>query len=168
VGASSIPELRDLERIAENLVLRFGGPPADIEAVAHASGIHLITLGDIDVAALLVVGAVANSWAVVLRQSDSYVRRRFSLAHETAHVALGLIGDERRYLGRVAARSSPDPTERKCDFFAACLLMPREWVNAAVKVLPPRRLPRLFEASELSVKIRLRELGHHAAAEQLK
>lgn len=155
-----------IEARAEALATKYcGGPPVDLDTVAHAVGILDIALADIDSAARLINAPIDGFWAAVIRQDDPFVRRRFSLAHEIAHLALGLVGDERRYRGEVAARDVQNATERACDYFAACLLMPRSWVVKRVpRATDAIELARVFDVSRKSMRIRLRELGFHELA----
>lgn len=158
---------RAVEAQAERLALAFGGPPSDLTGVAGTVGIIHHFVGDIDAAALLRVGPVRGVWGVTLRKGDSFVRRRFSLAHEIAHLALGIVGDEERYMGEVAARRTRTPEEATCDYFAACLLMPRPWMMAAATSIAPKHLARTFDVSTEALKVRLRELGLNAIAKEL-
>src|SRR6185295_12844766 len=97
---------REVERLAEVLGSKFGGPPADLPAIANAVGIIDVAYCDMNSAALLQVGPTFGTWGVLIRQLDARARQRFSLAHEIAHVALGVVGDEWRYMGEAAARGA--------------------------------------------------------------
>jgi predicted transcriptional regulator len=98
-------------------------------------------------------------WRIHLKASDVAVRQRFSLCHEFKHVlddpfisyaypSVGLV--------RSAVRA-----ERMCDYFAACLLMPRPWVKRAwgigVQQLPD--LADLFGVSTEAMARRLNDIG---------
>jgi Zn-dependent peptidase ImmA (M78 family) len=66
-------------------------------------------------------------WHITVRRNDSTMRRRFTLGHEFKHVldhpAIRVAyGDQRDERAQQRA-------ERMCDYFAACLLMPRAWVK---------------------------------------
>ena len=66
---------------------------------------------------------------------------------------------------RVHAHSQPDDrakrAERLCNYFAACLLMPRPWVKHDYYggLQRPRALARRYYVSEEAMDTRLRELG---------
>lgn len=151
--------------MAENLAGRFGGPPTDLEAIAGQVGIVDIAYCDIDGAALLQVGPIAGTWGVLIREWDGRARQRFSLAHEIAHIALGIVGDEWRYQGEAAARGKRSPAERLCDYYAAALLMPRAMVCQAAAGTPDmNELARKFEVSGQSMRIRLEHVGLYAVA----
>ena len=156
---------REVERLAEVLGSRFGGPPADLPAIANAVGIIDVAYCDINSAALLQVGPVWGTWGVLIRRMDARARQRFSLAHEIAHVALGIVGDEWRYFGDAAARGARTRAEKICDYYAAALLMPRSLVcKAATETPDVNELARKFDVSGESMRIRLEHVGLYALA----
>ena len=157
----------EVERLAEAIGTKFGGPPADLQAIAGNFGIIDVAYCDMNSAALLQVGPVSGTWGVLIRQYDAPTRQRFSLAHEIAHVALGIVGDEWRYMGEVAARGTRNPAERMCDYYAAALLMPRALVCRAAQETPDlMKLASRFGVSEQSMRIRLEHCGLNAVARQ--
>lgn len=98
-------------------------------------------------------------WLIGINQDDAPVRRRFTLAHEFKHV-LDHPFIDRAYPDR-RGRPSEDRAEAVCDFFAACLLMPRPWVKQAWVggIQDQRALAQLFGVSEAAMALRLRQLG---------
>lgn len=99
-------------------------------------------------------------WLIVVNRDESGTRRRFTLSHEFKHVldhpfikeiysALGSTEDEQHRI-----------TEQLCDYFAACLLMPRIWLKQAWTngIQSPAALAAKFNVSEAAMTIRLREL----------
>ncbi|MGA5426642.1 ImmA/IrrE family metallo-endopeptidase [Streptomyces koyangensis] len=99
-------------------------------------------------------------WLIVVNRDDSGTRRRFTLSHEFKHVldhpfikeiysGLGVTDKERHHI-----------TEQICDYFAACLLMPRNWLKRAWAsgIQSPAALAAKFHVSEAAMTIRLREL----------
>src|SRR5205823_3788110 len=77
-----------------------------------------------------------------LRVAEPQVRQRFSLAHELKHVL------DHRFVDviyqDVPGRDRAHWIEQVCDYFAACLLMPRPWVKRAF-ASGTQRLPRLAD-----------------------
>lgn len=64
---------------------------------------------------------VGNKLRILVRAGDSPLRQRFTIAHELGHVLLGF---------DPAGRRRSDEEERRCNRFAAALLMPaREFRN---------------------------------------
>jgi Zn-dependent peptidase ImmA (M78 family) len=98
-------------------------------------------------------------WLIGVNQDDAPVRRRFTLAHEFKHV-LDHPFIDRAYVDR-RGRPSEKRAEAICDYFAACLLMPRPWVKQAWVggIQDQRALAQLFGVSEAAMALRLRQLG---------
>lgn len=98
-------------------------------------------------------------WLIGVNQDDAPVRRRFTLAHEFKHVLDHPYIDS-LYLDR-RGRPSERRAEAVCDYFAACLLMPRPWIKQAYTggVQDQRALAQLFGVSEAAMALRLRHLG---------
>jgi hypothetical protein len=100
-----------------------------------------------------------SGWVVVLRSSEAEVRQRFSLAHELKHVL------DDPFIGRLYPRlgraSADERAERICDYFAACLLMPRSWLTrdwcGGLQNLA--RLAGRYRVSRRAMEVRLTELG---------
>ena len=98
-------------------------------------------------------------WLIVLNGAESVGRQRYSLAHEFKHVLdspfMKIIYPHSR--GTFTARR----IERDCDYFAACLLMPRAWLlgyssSDGLSVL--RQLARRFGVSQTAMYVRLKQL----------
>lgn len=103
--------------------------------------------------------ATAKVWRIRLRSQDAAVRQRFSLAHELKHIVdHPFIDHAYPTIGR---RHSRVRAETVCDYFAACLLMPRPWVKAAWTsgVQEIESLAELFGVSTQAMTYRLVDLG---------
>ncbi|MEV6871482.1 ImmA/IrrE family metallo-endopeptidase [Amycolatopsis sp. NPDC051128] len=100
-------------------------------------------------------------WLIVVNRDDSPTRRRFTLGHEFKHVLdhpyIKVIYSE---LGRTN-KERDEITERICNYFAACVLMPRNWVKRAWAsgIQGPAALAAKFKVSPEAMAIRLREIG---------
>lgn len=98
-------------------------------------------------------------WLIVISGSDSLGRQRFSLAHEFKHILdnpfISILYPELKH------RSHKERAEHVCDHFAACLLMPRPWVNSVWSsgMHDVRRLARLFNVSHEAMEVRLLQVG---------
>ncbi len=98
-------------------------------------------------------------WLIGVNQDDAPVRRRFTLAHEMKHVL------DHPFIDSLYPDRNGEPSEERaetiCDYFAACLLMPRPWVKQAYTggIQDQRALARLFGVSEAAMAVRLRQLG---------
>jgi Zn-dependent peptidase ImmA (M78 family) len=100
-------------------------------------------------------------WLIVVNRDDSPTRRRFTLSHEFKHVLdhlyikeiyseLGSTNEEQHRI-----------TEQICDYFAACFLMPRNWLKRAWAdgVQDQAALAAMFDVSEAAMAVRLRQIG---------
>ncbi len=101
-----------------------------------------------------------SGWVIVLRAEEAKVRQRFSLVHEFKHVLddpfIEWMYPTRGYF------SPEDRAERICDYFAACVLMPRMWVKrdwAGGGIQDIDRLARRYNVSRVAMAVRLSELG---------
>jgi Zn-dependent peptidase ImmA (M78 family) len=99
-----------------------------------------------------------TGWVIVLRAEETAARQRFSLAHEFKHV----IDDpfiEWLYPTR-GGYSPEDRAERICDYFAACLLMPKRWVirDWGSGIQDTDILARRYNVSRVAMAVRLTEL----------
>jgi Zn-dependent peptidase ImmA (M78 family) len=100
-------------------------------------------------------------WLIVVNRDDSPTRRRFTLSHEFKHVLdhpfVSVIYSE---LGENAA-DRDRATEQICDYFAGCLLMPRNWIKRAWAngVQDQAALAAMFDVSEAAMAVRLQQIG---------
>jgi hypothetical protein len=100
-----------------------------------------------------------SGWVIVLRAEEAKVRQRFSLIHEFKHI-LDDTYIEWMYPTR-NGYSPEDRAERICDYFAACVLMPRMWVKrdwAGGGIQDVARLARRYRVSQVAMAVRLSEL----------
>lgn len=100
-----------------------------------------------------------HHWRIVLNADEPRQRQRFSLAHEFKHVLDDPVIDRLyRHLSPVRRRQR---AERLCNYFAACLLMPRAWVKRDWYrgLQDPRELAGRYYVSLEAMRTRLSELG---------
>jgi len=100
-----------------------------------------------------------GTWVIGINRDDSRTRRRFTLAHEFKHILDHphidtIYSDER-------GQPNPKRAELMCDFFAACLLMPRPWVKRlwTQGTQDAATLATVFAVSPAAMDWRLQELG---------
>jgi Zn-dependent peptidase ImmA (M78 family) len=98
-------------------------------------------------------------WVIGVNRNDSQTRRRFTLAHEFKHIldhpfVDTIYSDEH---GQLQAKQA----ELMCDYFAACLLMPRPWVKRlwTQGVQEAAVLAATFNVSPAAMSVRLQQLG---------
>jgi len=103
-----------------------------------------------------------GTWLIRIDKNDVHGRRRFTLGHEFKHLI-----DDPMVRTIYADLGYGDPHERErqiealCQYFAACFLMPREWVTAAWLngIRDVYNLAALFQVSASAMHIRLKYLG---------
>jgi len=150
-----------LERQATRLLAlsETAGPPVPVEAIASAlPRVMVKRVPDLPSSGRAQWNGQA--WVLLVDAGEPKVRQRYSLAHELAHVVWHPL----------SARSLPDTTrtlaaeriEYACEYFAACLLMPRLWMKRAyydegIQDVPS--LSRLFGVSWVAMRVRLEQLG---------
>lgn len=100
---------------------------------------------------------------IVLSESDSNNRRRFSCAHELGHYAHRILndGDHYEYVDLRSELSSKGSNDEEifANQFAANLLMPESEVKKALKEVPAFLLAQHFGVSDDAINFRLRSLG---------
>ena len=102
----------------------------------------------------------SGRWTIAVNRSESPLRQRFSLAHEFKHV-LDHATIAHAYPATNTA-TSEEIAERVCDYFAACLLMPKAWVKSSYcyeGVQDIASLARRFAVSPAAMRYRLTQLG---------
>jgi Zn-dependent peptidase ImmA (M78 family) len=100
-------------------------------------------------------------WLIVVNRDDSPTRRRFTLGHEFKHVL------DHPYIKVIYSKlgsnnkEREEATERICDYFAACVLMPRNWLKRAWAsgIQDQAMLAAKFYVSEAAMAIRLQQVG---------
>lgn len=100
-----------------------------------------------------------SRWHVIVRATDRRQRQRFSLAHELKHV---LDDPSRDHLfSHLSPEEQAERSERLCNYFAACLWIPRPWVKhdwyGGMQSI--NELARRYYVSAEAMETRLSELG---------
>ena len=112
---------------------------------------------------------------ILIKENDSLVRKRFSVAHELGHLLLHLrsgtdeIITTEADLFRIGDTPSESWTperrrEYEANVFAAELLMPSELVRSYWEQIPPKErsidtMANIFQVSDAAMAIRLQDLG---------
>lgn len=98
-------------------------------------------------------------WVILINRYEAASRQRFSLAHEFKHVLDHL--DRSTIYGPADSRTAALRIERICDYFAACLLMPRTWVKTAFAsgLQDVVALAEHFQVSPQAMQVRLLQIG---------
>ena len=138
-------------------------PPVDVEALAHACGLHVITAQFEDALSGVLV-ALERGAVIGVNSRHSNRRQRFSIGHELGHFLLDHHDRFHIDLGPDTAYGTPPGydwrSERAANDFAAELLMPTRLIEEAFTELPsPSALAERFDVSELAMSYRLQNLG---------
>ena len=98
---------------------------------------------------------VEGIWVILTNADEPAVRRRFTIGHEIKHIL------DDANASHTPTDQSSWLTERICDYFAACLLMPRMWVKRAwtTTTQDEAELAKMFNVSIDAIRIRLRQTG---------
>lgn len=102
-------------------------------------------------------------WLIVVNRDSVPGRRRFTLAHEFKHVLDHPgIAVTYQHLGRGDTHKHDQQIELICNYFAACLLMPRTWLKRAWAngIQDEEALAGLFKVSIEAMHNRLIHLGY--------
>jgi Zn-dependent peptidase ImmA (M78 family) len=169
----------EIELLVATLLSRHGvqAPPVPVREIAISEGLRVIESsisGDVSGALLR-----SNGMSVIaVNESHHSNRQRFTIGHELAHHFLSHEG-EREHLDwqftvlRRDGKSSEatDAYEIEANFFAASLLMPKDFLRRDVAQLARfngeaelgegdiRSLARRYEVSQLAMSYRLVSLG---------
>jgi predicted transcriptional regulator len=153
----------EAQRIAELQANRFRAlldlsePTLPAEAISELPHIRVADEPDLPVS-----GSAHWSegrWIIALNAHEPRVRRRFSLAHEFAHI-LWHPAQAAMYADELTLPSALK-AERLADHFAACLLMPKRLVKQLYGDghQSPEALAVLFDVSLPAMRFRLSQLG---------
>lgn len=149
-----------------------GAPIPDVAEVLESQGVATVQLDLPEDVSGLTLRSPDTGIMVVVNSAHHYYRRRFSFAHEYAHVLLD------RDLMKIVSRSSrrEELLEVRANAFAAAFLMPEEGVKEFLgyrgKGAPSRALKEIFDEEDVT-KVQKRrppreihlydivELAHH-------
>jgi Zn-dependent peptidase ImmA (M78 family) len=153
-----------------------GEPPVRVDLVARAEGIQIVESAfDGDVSGALLRSSGLSGIAVNSKQHPN--RKRFTIAHELAHYILDHKTEDHldwqfSILRRDETSSTAsDVQEIEANAFAACLLMPRDFITADLKRYTDFRgelvldegarqlLARKYMVSDIAMTYRLINLG---------
>jgi hypothetical protein len=132
-------------------------PPVPQFVIASLPGIFVDWRRDWPTSGMAV--RIQNHWRIVLNEDEPRQRQRFSLAHEFKHVLDDPVIE--RTHAHLKAHRRRERAERLCNYFAACLLMPRPWVKHdwCGGTQSVSTLARRYYVSEEAMATRLSELG---------
>jgi predicted transcriptional regulator len=155
--AESIAERQATELLA---LFSIGEPPVDVSVIAELPRVEVAVRPNRDMKNVSGISEWRDGrWLIGVNRDDSPTRRRFTLAHEFKHILdnpfIRVLYTDR--YGRTDDRRAEDI----CDYFAACLLMPRPWVKYAWanRSQDVENLAAHFRVSPAAMARRLADLG---------
>src|SRR5689334_826665 len=114
------------------VILEQRQPPVDVGLIADLPRIEVRVVPNRDIAGLSGMTQwlkKQSRWLIAVNRDDSQTRRRFTLGHEFKHILdnpyINVLYPKSEY----AKLSAEERAEQMCDYFAACMLMPRPWVK---------------------------------------
>lgn len=139
-------------------------PPVDVGLIAELPRIEVRVVPNRDIGGLSGMSQwlkKESRWLIAVNRSDTQTRRRFTLGHEFKHILdnpyINVLYPKDEY----AKMSAEERAERMCDYFSACLLMPRAWVKRfwTAGVQDQDILAVRFNVSPAAMDRRLQDLG---------
>lgn len=170
---------REIEEKVDKLLRRheISTAPVDVDAIARNEGLSIAEIaldGEVS-GALLRRGRTGG---IAVNSAHHLNRRRFTVAHETAHFILDHKGEEDHFDWQFTvirrdglSSEASDAQEIEANFFAASLLMPKEMVRKDMEILARqigdsevseihiRNLARKYLVSEAAMRYRLMNLS---------
>lgn len=139
-----------------------GSVPVDPARIAVQMGVAVMADPRLQGSGHYYPGDTQNGPRITYNPNENIVRQRFTIAHELGHHVLKH-GERDRDTPAQFTMSSHDQKELDANSFAARLLMPAKFVNAAISVARIRTvedLARTFRVSTAAMKFRLKEMGY--------
>jgi len=134
------------------------GPPVPVELVQLFDTERAVEIRPISLKTYHgAIWRLKNRWIIQLKSGDTPVMRRFFLFHEAFHV---LAHCQCIPVFRRRGVEQGRFNETLADYFATCILMPREWVREKwLEVKDVDRIAKIFDVSKPAMVIRLKQLG---------
>lgn len=155
-----------IRRATEILAAHWDGTlPVDVVAIARKMGAQVFSSGHLGKLSGK-VELVNGTPHIYCNSAEPTVRRRFTIAHEIGHLALGHVSPDRAQHREDPASNFSSgalaPIEREANAFAAELLMPANVLEYAVnheRIGDVARLARMFDVSQVAMNYRLQNVG---------
>jgi Zn-dependent peptidase ImmA (M78 family) len=98
-----------------------------------------------------------EAWIIQLKDTDGPAEKRFSLFHEGFHILAHSRGTP---VFKKAGAAEGSFNELLADYFAACVLMPGQWVKEKwPEVRDPDVMAKLFDVPKSAMRLRLSVIG---------
>ncbi len=134
------------------------GPPVPVELILLFDTERNIEIHSISLKAYHgAIWRLEDRWIIQLKSGDTPAMKRYILFHEAFHVLAHSRGIP---VFKKRGVEGGHFNEALADYFAACILMPREWVREKwVEVKDLDSMAKTFDVPKVVMWIRLRQLG---------
>ena len=155
---------KKLERLAQEILVdndMLNQLPVNLLEIARSNNIEVYytELPD-DVSGAIKYDKESNNFKIVVKNSLSIVRQRFTLAHELAHFFLQkeLLQNSELHIDTLYRKDSE--SETNIDYLAGALLMNKDLLQDLYEINPSiSSLAKVFAVSESALRVRLSVLG---------
>lgn len=141
----------------------YGAAPVPVREIAERNGVEVV-LGDFGRNRDRVSGLCDfRKRKILVNSKDTFIRRRFTIAHELGHWILHRRlyeenPDGYRFLPRFRHTDDRGPSEREANCFAAHLLVPDRLLVPVVGAATATELASIFEVTRTDMEYRIREV----------
>jgi Zn-dependent peptidase ImmA (M78 family) len=130
--------------------------PVPVARIANAMGARVELSNEIEDSG--VVQRLDDGFLIEVKAGEPVYRRRFTIAHEIGHIALGHLRTGQPLFRDANFNRPRDYREIAANRFAAALLMPAKYVRLAWGKIPYRQLAEAFGVAEQTMLYRLVQL----------
>lgn len=153
---SQAVQLTELQANRLRRALNISSPEVPDEALAAIPRVRVVELDDLPSSG--VSQWTRGTWVIAINGHEPWQRQRFTLAHELWHVIN--FPTERWLCEPGPFRDRAEKRELLADYFAGCLLMPKQHLKLLVgQGFTVDQLADTFGVSERAVKFRLVQVG---------
>lgn len=138
---------------------RISGPPVPCALISLIPEQHKVEIRSLPLKAYHgAIWYLQGKWIIQLNRNDTPGRKRFTLFHEAFHI-LAHHSQSTPVFKRIGSPYGSF-NELVADYFAICILMPKEWVvQEWAKCHDFNHMVKTFNVPEPSMRIRLKRLG---------
>ena len=152
--------LQTVEMLALEYLIRGGihHPPVPTEVALLTDEEHPVEVRPVALKAHHgAIWCLKDGWIIHLKKDDPFTTQRFTLFHEVFHI---LAHHRNTPVSRKRGHRETPFTELLANYFAACVLMPREWIRKNWKeVHDIKQMAKVFAVPKTAMSFRLKYLG---------
>jgi hypothetical protein len=157
--AKHCPLVKSVETLATEYLQRgkVQAPPIPVELVALFDTQRKVELRPVSLKVYHgAIWPMGSSWIIHVNERDSHQTKRYTIFHEAFHIACRSTCPQFKQVSLGFKLFS----ELLADYFAACILMPKEWVQEQwPQVKDVRKMACIFDVPVPAMWMRLKQLG---------